>query len=86
MRFSTNKKAIMVQVFCLIQPMLSSLHPEQFVQDDFLIVENYFDQATIHVLRARCEPLFHTKSDTGVQLYEWNWCQWQDAGDLTHHI
>jgi ectoine hydroxylase-related dioxygenase (phytanoyl-CoA dioxygenase family) len=61
-------------------------HAERFNRDGFVTVEDVLDQATIERARARFEPMFSGKFQTGLHPDEWNWRMGRDANDLTRQI
>ncbi len=59
---------------------------ETFRRDGFLIVENVLSQADVERARARFEPLFSGRFETGLMPDEWNWRMGRDKPDLTRQI
>jgi ectoine hydroxylase-related dioxygenase (phytanoyl-CoA dioxygenase family) len=60
---------------------------ESFGRDGFLIVEEGFvDDETVERLRARFEPLFAGRYETGIRPDEVNWVPGRDPEDRTRQI
>lgn len=59
---------------------------ESFQNDGFVIVEGALDAVQIEAARARFEPLFSGKFQTGLYPDEWNWRLGRDREDLTRQI
>lgn len=65
---------------------LTANHQQSFARDGFVIVPDVLDPADIEAARARFEPLFSGKFETGLYPDEWNWRVGRDAPDLTRQI
>ncbi|CAN5312083.1 hypothetical protein BH10PSE7_BH10PSE7_21230 [soil metagenome] len=57
-----------------------------FNRDGFVIVPDVLTAGEIEKARARFEPLFSGKFETGLYPDEWNWRMGRDAPDLTRQI
>ena len=57
-----------------------------FDRDGFVILRNVLTDAEIDAARARFEPLFSGKFQTGLYPDEWNWRMGRDREDLTRQI
>jgi ectoine hydroxylase-related dioxygenase (phytanoyl-CoA dioxygenase family) len=66
--------------------MLTPARRQAFDRDGFVIVENVLDTATIEAARARFEPMFSGKFETGLYPDEWNWKAGRDRTDVTRQI
>jgi ectoine hydroxylase-related dioxygenase (phytanoyl-CoA dioxygenase family) len=59
---------------------------EAFRRDGFVVVDDFVDRATADLLRARFEPLFAERYETGIRPDEVNWVPGRDAEDRTRQI
>jgi ectoine hydroxylase-related dioxygenase (phytanoyl-CoA dioxygenase family) len=66
--------------------MITERHKQEFDRDGFVIVENVLNAQQIEAARARFEPLFSGKFETGLYPDEWNWRMGRDRDDLTRQI
>jgi hypothetical protein len=69
--------------------MLNELTPQQvqtFLDDGFLIVENFVPPAVAARVAARYEGLFRGEFETGLYPDEWNWKEGRDKPDLARQI
>jgi len=57
-----------------------------FERDGFVVVENALAEDEVERARARFEPLFSGRFETGLMPDEWNWRMGRDAPDLTRQI
>jgi ectoine hydroxylase-related dioxygenase (phytanoyl-CoA dioxygenase family) len=57
-----------------------------FQRDGFVVVESILAADEIERTRARFEPLFSGKFETGLYPDEWNWRMGRDREDLTRQI
>lgn len=61
-------------------------HIDQFDRDGFVVIESILPTRQIDAARARFEPLFSGKFQTGLYPDEWNWRMGRDREDLTRQI
>ncbi|MFN3461291.1 MAG: phytanoyl-CoA dioxygenase family protein [Oceanibaculum sp.] len=66
--------------------MLNSEIIDNFRRDGFVIIRNLLDDGDIAAARARFEPLFKGKFETGLYPDEWNWQEGRDPADRTRQI
>lgn len=69
--------------------MTVALTPDQidaFGRDGFVIVEGVLDAEAVEAARARFEPLFAGRFETGLQPDEWNWRADTGAPEATRQI
>jgi ectoine hydroxylase-related dioxygenase (phytanoyl-CoA dioxygenase family) len=66
--------------------MIDAQHLADFDRDGFVIVHNVLSGPEIDQARARFEPLFAGKFQTGLYPDEWNWRLGRDREDLTRQI
>ncbi|MBK8158480.1 MAG: phytanoyl-CoA dioxygenase family protein [Rhodospirillaceae bacterium] len=59
---------------------------DSFRRDGFVIIRGLLSAAEIEAARARIEPLFQGKFETGLYPDEWNWQEGRDAYDRTRQI
>lgn len=57
-----------------------------FERDGFVVVEGLVDDETVEELRARFEPLFAGRYETGIRPDEVNWIPGRDPEDRTRQI
>jgi ectoine hydroxylase-related dioxygenase (phytanoyl-CoA dioxygenase family) len=65
---------------------LTEKHVHDFQHDGFVVVEHILSADEIERTRARFEPLFSGKFETGLYPDEWNWRMGRDREDLTRQI
>jgi ectoine hydroxylase-related dioxygenase (phytanoyl-CoA dioxygenase family) len=65
---------------------LTQAHIDGFDRDGFVVVDDVLAHAEIDAARARFEPLFSGKFETGLYPDEWNWRAGRDPDDLTRQI
>jgi ectoine hydroxylase-related dioxygenase (phytanoyl-CoA dioxygenase family) len=65
---------------------LTEKHVQEFRRDGFVAVENVLAARDIDKARARFEPLFSGRFETGLHPDEWNWRTGRDREDLTRQI
>lgn len=58
----------------------------RFERDGFLVVEKVLTRERVEALRARFEPLFAGRFDTGVYPDEWYWRDGMSLPDVTRHM
>lgn len=61
-------------------------HISSFENDGYVIVENVLSAREVEAARARFEPLFSGRFETGLYPDEWNWRKGRDSEDLTRQI
>lgn len=61
-------------------------HVERFDRDGFVVIEDVLTPSLVEAARARFEPLFAGKFETGLYPDEWNWRLGRDRDDLTRQI
>jgi hypothetical protein len=66
--------------------LITQGHVDAFNRDGFVAVENLLTAAETDAARARFEPLFSGKFETGLYPDEWNWRMGRDQEDLTRQI
>lgn len=66
--------------------VITPQHIENFDRDGFVAVEGALSSGEIEAARARFEPLFSGKFETGLYPDEWNWRMGRDREDLTRQI
>ncbi|MGE3831100.1 MAG: hypothetical protein AB7F76_08920, partial [Parvibaculaceae bacterium] len=66
--------------------VITPQHLEDFARDGFVSVEGALTHGEIEAARARFEPLFSGKFETGLYPDEWNWRMGRDREDLTRQI
>lgn len=59
---------------------------DTFDRDGFLVIHDVLNSAEIDAARARFEPMFSGKFQTGLYPDEWNWRMGRDREDLTRQI
>jgi ectoine hydroxylase-related dioxygenase (phytanoyl-CoA dioxygenase family) len=65
---------------------LTPKHIEDFDRNGFVIIEGVLSSNQIEAARARFEPMFSGKFQTGLNPDEWNWRMGRDRDDLTRQI
>ena len=65
---------------------LTQDHIDQFDRDGYVIIENVLTTQQVEAARARFEPMFSGKFETGLYPDEWNWRMGRDREDLTRQI
>ena len=65
---------------------LTQKHIDDFDRDGFVIIEGMLSPQQIDAARARFEPMFSGKFETGLYPDEWNWRMGRDREDLTRQI
>jgi 2-oxoglutarate-dependent dioxygenase len=65
---------------------LTEKHVHDFRRDGFVVVEDVLAAPEIESARAKFEPLFSGKFETGLYPDEWNWRQGRGPNDLTRQI
>jgi len=57
-----------------------------FDEDGFVVVDGFVDASAVEALRARFEPLFAGRYETGIRPDEVNWIAGRDPDDRTRQI
>ena len=65
---------------------LTQDHIDTYDRDGFVVIHDVLSPGEIEQARARFEPLFSGKFQTGLYPDEWNWRKGRDAPDLTRQI
>jgi ectoine hydroxylase-related dioxygenase (phytanoyl-CoA dioxygenase family) len=66
--------------------LIDSTLIDTFRRDGFVIIRNLLNDDEIAAARARFEPLFQGKFETGLYPDEWNWQEGRDPADRTRQI
>lgn len=59
---------------------------QTFRRDGFVIIRDLLSTTEVEAARARVEPLFQGKFETGLYPDEWNWIEGRDPPDRTRQI
>ena len=85
-RCGAGASAITLNDGANIMSFLTQQHIDAYNRDGFVIIENILTSHEIDAARARFEPLFSGKFQTGLYPDEWNWRMGRDREDLTRQI
>lgn len=66
--------------------LLDTTTIDTFRRDGFVIIRGLLSATEIESARARIEPLFQGKFETGLYPDEWNWQEGRDPADRTRQI
>ena len=67
----------------MIKLNLSQEDIKKFKTDGYLIIENFIDSHFVAKIKARFNPIFKGRFETGIEPDEWNWKEGRDDNDLT---
>ena len=70
----------------MIKLNLSQEDIKKFKTDGYLIIENFIDSHFVAKIKARFNPIFKGRFETGIEPDEWNWKEGRDDNDLTRQI